>query len=275
MAAVLSKERIAAEVAVAVRRLAQAGAFLASGEAAGGYRLCVRGKAGEGPAFSAAAVAQALSRGLLSSRDGRVSITEAGAKWVRRMLADVEPFRAQHLSLVAPSRGRDMRQDGPLLNEAESPLAWLRRRKDKGGRELIKEEQFAAGERLRCDHTFAGLEPRVTASWNAAAAATRQSRGPQGHEMRDEVLAARQRVQRALTAVGPELSGILVDVCCHLKGLETAERDHGWPQRSAKVVLQLALDALARHYGLGRPRGQGQIVHWGEAGYRPTLESWS
>ena len=87
-----------------------------------------------------------------------------------------------------------------------------------------------------------------------------------------------ERVRLALKAVGPELCGILIDVCCHLKGLEEAERSAGWPQRSGKVVLQLALTRLARHYGIlpaeDEPR-RSPVRHWGAPDYRPSIDGGS
>jgi hypothetical protein len=160
----------------------------------------------------------------------------------------------------------------------ESALQWLRRRKDKDGRPLLTEAQFQAGERLAEDFWHAGLQPRITANWSAAAPSerTRRSAPGAGVEMRDAVVAARQRVVRALEAVGSELAGILLDVCCHDIGLAAAEQARGWPLRSAKLVLDLALTALARHYGLIAPERPvaARLRHWGDADYRPTLDEW-
>ena len=92
------------------------------------------------------------------------------------------------------------------------------------------------------------------------------------------MIAAKERLANALRSVGPELAGVLVDVCCELKGLEEAERSNGWPQRAGKVVLQIALTRLARHYGLIVDERRGaknrSMRHWGSEDYRPTLDAW-
>jgi hypothetical protein len=93
------------------------------------------------------------------------------------------------------------------------------------------------------------------------------------------VIAAKERVMRALMAVRPEGSGILVDICCELKGLEEAEKANGWPSRAGKVVLQIALTRLAKHYGLIAPddaafHKRSGLRHWVTDDYRPTLDAW-
>lgn len=160
---------------------------------------------------------------------------------------EIDSFRAQHLDLAT----RDLMTEAGLtkvvVNDSESPLAWLARRKGRDGRAMIGPDQFIAGERLRADFTRGHMTPRITSSWSGIGR-TRGSGG--GGEMTDLIVASRQRVRLALDACGPEFSGLLLDVCCFLRGLEDIERERGWPSRSAKVVLQLALDRLARHYGL-------------------------
>ena len=66
----------------------------------------------------------------------------------------------------------------------------------------------------------------------------------------DGALMARDRVMKALTELGPGLADVALRTCCFLEGLETCERRIGWSARSAKVVLKLALQRLAEHYGL-------------------------
>lgn len=174
------------------------------------------------------------------------------------------------------TRARLASRAGPGRNASESPLAWLYNRRDRNGKALIGEAEFNAGERLRADFWLAQMTPNVTQSWSPTATTGTGRRSAYGSEQADNVIAAADRVRRALQAVGPELSGILVDVCGHLKGLEEVERSARWPQRSAKIVLGMALTALARHYGLiaAPPPTQGaaRVRHWGAGDYRPSID---
>jgi hypothetical protein len=161
----------------------------------------------------------------------------------------IDAFRAQHLDLAARKIMTETGAIDVLVNDSESPLAWLARRKGRDGRTMISPNQFIAGEKLRADFTRGHLSPRVTSDWSAPTGRSRTFGGGAG-EMTDLVIASRQRVRLAMEACGPEFSGLLLDVCCFLRGLEEVERERGWPLRSAKIVLQLGLDRLARHYGL-------------------------
>jgi hypothetical protein len=183
--------------------------------------------------------------------------------------------------MTAASSKRASARTTATVNDAESPLAWLRRRKDRGGEAMISQAQFDAGERLRTDFWFGQMTPRTTVNWSAVSPALRGRRAGMMHrsdaEFLDAVASARERVRRALAAVGPELAGVLIDVCCHLKGLEETERTAGWPQRAGKVILGIALTALARHYGIGdaaarEDRGPARVRHWGADDYRPLFE---
>ena len=205
-------------------------------------------------------------------------MSDAGRASLRRDGESADPFRHQHQIRATGLRDVEGVRRHVTVNETESPLGWLRSRKDRNGRPLIADAQYAAGERLRADYWFAGLSQRVTSNWSAPAPADRSRRAAPSHaaSLRDDVIAAKERVARALKAVGPELSGVLIDVCCELKGLEEAERSEGWPQRAGKVVLQIALTRLAKHYGIdtadrAAPR---RMRHWGSEDYRPSLDAW-
>ena len=183
---------------------------------------------------------------------GGLVITAAGrARILRDAAIDVvDPFRAQHPSVA---RRIVATPDGcaeVAVDEAESPLAWLARRKGRDGQPLIEAVQLQAGERLRGDFTRAQMTPRVTSNWDASGKRGRRSGQAAPTDLAEAVVATRERLRHALDAVGPEFAGLLLDVCCFLKGLEDVERERRWPPRAAKVVVQLGLDRLARHYGL-------------------------
>lgn len=127
------------------------------------------------------------------------------------------------------------------VNLAESPLAWLVRRG------MVSAAQFEAGERLRGDFMRASLSPRVTMRWDA----TPVRRGSGSADLpATGQLAAKARFDAAIAAAGPGLGDVLWRVVCAGEGLETAEKALGWPSRSGKLVLGLALDRLAGHYGV-------------------------
>lgn len=237
-----------------------------------------------GQAVEDALVRELVGRGwLIGEPTGSYRISVAGERWLGGASAGAEEgYGDQHRLVRRPGGKRRHRQGrgaaGPAVNEAESPLGWLRSRRDKQGQPLISEAQYNAGERLRVDFTVAQLSPKVTLSWDgftASGSNGRSGRRPDSLEVNERALAAKQRFMRALDAVGPEMSGILVDVCCLARGLEAAERRLGWPQRSGKLVLQIALTQLARHYGLVRAEPDASrpasIRHWGVDDYRPQV----
>ncbi|MFC6487561.1 DUF6456 domain-containing protein [Nitratireductor sp. GCM10026969] len=213
--------------------------------------------------------------GLVRKAGGDLVLSPEGEALARRSLAEGgEPFRAQQMEIgertyLTPEGKRTL-----TANLTESPLAQLARRRGRDGTPFLEESEFRAGERLRADYTRGQIIPRLGANWEESVSSGRRGGGDNGlANLTESALAARQRVEQALAAVGPELAGVLVDVCCFLKGLERVEAERGWPVRSAKVVLKTALAALSRHYEpRTRRHRSGRILHWGAQDYRPRFD---
>lgn len=126
------------------------------------------------------------------------------------------------------------------VNRRESPLAWL------AARRLVTARQNEAGERLQADYERAALSPTVTMRWSPrvdGGAAVRV-------DPAEARLAAKRRFDAAIAAAGPGLSDVLWRVVCAGESLPDSERALGWPTRSGRLVLTLALDRLADHYRL-------------------------
>ena len=206
-------------------------------------------------------LADMVRAGELRMAGGRIELASAGER------RPAENHRDIGTMTVDTDAGRDI----VVVNWSESPLGQLMRRKGRDGEMFLTSAEFQAGERLRADYTRGQIMPRLGANWVASVSSGRRDGGIA--DLTDAALGARIRVEHAIRAVGPELSGILIDVCCFLKGMETVEMERGWPVRSAKIVLKTALCVLSRHYNpdTGRERRPRQMLHWGADDYRPLI----
>ena len=111
--------------------------------------------------------------------DGTWHLTQAGRSVVRRQRVTRETMAAS--ASPAPNATPPANHVKPEINDAESPLAWLRSRLDRHGQPMISAEQFEAGERLRADLWRARMTPRVTASWSGIAQSRSERRGAPDH----------------------------------------------------------------------------------------------
>lgn len=190
----------------------------------------------------------------------RYNISAVGRTALKRMLAEDSQkrnppsenseFQEQHkqfgervVNMYDGSGRKSLR-----YNLAESPLTLLARKKDKSGATYLSIELLEAGERLREDFEQAQLGSRVTQNWD------RFLTGGDGNWHPGAGGAgstnARERVSLAMKAMGPGLADVALRVCCFLEGMEKAEKRLGWSARSGKVVLKIALQRLADHYGI-------------------------
>ena len=185
----------------------------------------------------------------------RLTASQTGAMWLRRAgLKDKDIFRSQHqLRLKHKTPSSDPKSDICEINVIEDPLRWLSRRCGSDGKKIISEVQLQAGHRLQSDFLRSTMRPRMTIDLTAPPSNKYSGRQPHdGLRLDERAIAARARFDRAVQMLGAGLAEIAVEVCCHMHGLEQAERTLGWPKRAGKVVLGIALTRLARHYGFMR-----------------------
>ncbi len=248
--------------------------FLEKGEArlrpaAAASQLLVEGDGRGTIGVSEAALSKLRTRGVVVVRKDVITLGSAEAL---DMVRCDDPLLAPKRQIEDVPVETDFGIERVAVNMAESPLALLWRHKGRTGERFLTLAEFRAGERLRADYSRGQIMARMGVNWMAAGGSGRRRGDANGiAELTDAALSARRRVERAVDAVGPELAGVLIDVCCFLKGLERVETERGWPVRSAKVVLKSALSALARHYEPQRHAPERRVLHWGAEDYRPSL----
>ncbi len=152
----------------------------------------------------------------------------------------------RELTPEGPRRGAGARGALPsrtvTVNLAESPLAWLH------ARGHLSERLLDAGEKLRADYERSALSASVTMRWDTVRV---KSTGDRGLSPSERQIAARQRFDGAIKAAGKGLEDILWRVVCAGEALPDAEKTLGWPARSGKLVLKIALERVAEYYRIG------------------------
>ena len=212
----------------------------------------------------AVAEAMALKDWIALKGEGRIAryvITGPGRMALRRFMAQEEatrvgmgegadPCSEQHRDWVERNASRNgSKRKGIRYNAAESPLSILARRRDKDGKPFLQPDLVAAGERLREDFELAQIGPRVTQNWERFL--TGGARGDFAFQGEGGSAAARERVMKALSDLGPGLGDVVLRACCFLEGMEAVENRMGWSARSGKIVLRIALMRLKAHYETG------------------------
>lgn len=190
---------------------------------------------------------------LLAQKNQTYSLSKPGKARVRRLRSagsPSDPHQQQHRKTFADTVILDGAKQPVFRNLNESPLGRLSVHKNPDGTPWLGGAEIAAGERLRLDFTKARLMQGVGSNWSIGLGVSGKSSGAGGNaDLTDAALDARDRLNRALDYVGPEIGQVLTDVCCYLKGLETVERERRWPPRSAKLLLRAGLGLLSRFYG--------------------------
>lgn len=231
----------------ALERLSASDAVLAPVRAGEQYGVFPRGDRRRRPAvrIDAASVRALEAEGAVTrSGEDAFVLTPAGAARVRREAGGA--FVAQHAELIEKDivdtagvrrvralRSRDVVQRlGKICGVNGAP--WF----DAG--------ELAAAARLGADWELGQLGLVRGSDWSAPPLGG-AARGPGNVQERaiGRQCDARARLADALAALTPGLRRVVERVCFHEQGLEEIERAEGWPPRSAKLALKLALAQVA------------------------------
>ncbi|WP_339748463.1 DUF6456 domain-containing protein [uncultured Maricaulis sp.] len=233
-----------------LRHLSRAGAVLKPcSDGSGRFAVYPAGDRRRRPLarLDTAQLREALARGLLSETDDGIELGADGQAALQReaggQSGEGADFAAQHREMVDTqilSRGGQMHR--VKTNRREGTLGpWAAQ---------LDPLERAAGERFCVDHAQSSLHQHTTRNWSLTASGRAQGwrGGPEAATL--AAIAAKDRVMNALAAVGAGMDQLLMAVCIRGEGIGAVERRFGWAQRSGKTVLKLALQQLARHYGM-------------------------
>jgi hypothetical protein len=184
-----------------------------------------------------------MARGDFSDSKEKPMPRPTAARAATKAPAHRDPRLLTERALPDPDMaGRAKPRRSVTINLSESPLSWLH------AHGHLTDRQLLAGEKLRCDYEAACLGARTTMVWNASPVSRGRRSAPSPMSPTERAVNAKQRFNGAIDALGRDLSDIAWRVICAGEGVPVAEKAMGWPLRSGKLVLRIALDRLADYY---------------------------
>ncbi len=130
-----------------------------------------------------------------------------------------------------------------------APEAVLRLSAGSDATRFLAPHHLEAARKLALLFERARMRQRVTMSYDPARIGGGNQRPQQG-DLADTAIAARRMLDGLSRRMPQDCWAMLTDICGFDKGLQQVELDRGWPRRSAKLVLRIALDQLAAIMGL-------------------------
>lgn len=113
---------------------------------------------------------------------------------------------------------------------------------------FLHPHHLAAARRIRRLFERTQLRQRTTMAYGPRIGTSR--RAETADDITDMAADARKALDRLYGALPRDCMDVVIDICGFEKGLQEVESERGWPRRSAKLVLRIGLEAIARSYGL-------------------------
>lgn len=202
-------------------------------------------------------------KGRQTGRLTRYTITQAGRAELNSLLAELETARVAEYSADPDENVPNIRESFALKRikarngkpnpkrsaGSDAPLYVLARRRRSDGEPWLTPDLIAAAFRFHETYEIARMGGDLTRDWNSlmlGQVSGGDTALPSGRATRR--LEAEQALSAAIRALGPDLTEMVILSVCHEQGMEDVERRLGYPSRSGKLVLRIALHMLARHY---------------------------
>ncbi|MEJ1998730.1 MAG: DUF6456 domain-containing protein [Maritimibacter sp.] len=200
--------------------------------------------------------------GRQTGRLTRYIITPAGRVELNRLMAALETSRLSENG-GRPGELREGRHHGQAIKRdtarvstrqkrsagSEAPLYVLARRRRPNGEPWLTPDLIAAAFRFHESYEIARLSGEITRDWDSLMMGrvnVRAVAGSGGRAVRR--VEAAEALAGAIRALGPDLSETVILSVCHEVGMEEIEAKLGYPARSGKLVLRIALRKLSRYY---------------------------